>query len=266
MRKITFKNKKNAAWFLLLVLLIIVVNLSGFNRHIQNTFFAVSSSARQYLWQAGQNTATFLSRGRCDKILEEEIISLQADKNQLLSRLAILHELRKENEELRKALDMELHRDFDLLTARVISRDIFEDSFLINKGKQDGVSENQPVITFDKVLVGKIGKIYDNFSEVILISNQKSSFDAKIIDQDIFGLIRGKSNFRAYFDLVPRDKEIFPNQIIVSAALGGIFPAGLLVGEIREIERSDLEPFQQAEIDIFLDVRKIDYLFIITDF
>jgi rod shape-determining protein MreC len=129
--------------------------------------------------------------------------------------------------------------------------------------------------------LGKIGQVYDRFSEVILISNKESSFGAKILvgesEEDksssspfaearvIDGIVKGKGSFNLYFDLIPREKEISERELVITSVLGGIYPQGLLVGEIKTIRKSDIEPFQTAEITPLFNVKNLDYLFIITD-
>jgi len=120
-----------------------------------------------------------------------------------------------------------------------------------------------PVITSQKVLVGKVGEAYDNFSEVILIYNKESSFDAKIQDKNVSGLIKGKGNLQLLLDLIPLDKEISAGDIVVTSALSGDFPEGILVGKVKSVKKNELEPFQQAEIIPSFDFKEIDQLFII---
>jgi len=161
-----------------------------------------------------------------------------------------------------------LEKEFKLSLAEVVSKDISQDSILINKGSKDGIANNSPVITQQKTLVGKIGEVYENFSRVILISNKESSFDAKISDpeNDISGVVNGKGNLQLFLDFVPQEKEIKEGDFIVTTSLGGIFPKGLLVGQIGKVLRSDIEPFQQAKIRPAFDIRELETVFIITDF
>jgi rod shape-determining protein MreC len=259
--------KKIIAVLVLLAIIVIVSNFTGFSKNIKNFFFLISSPIQKSFWQAGKNVSVFFSGILKTKILKEELDALKFKNQELLNQIAVLKELKKENEVLREALGLGLEKEFQLMLAQIISKDIFQDSILINKGKKDGVLEGWPVITGqkEKVLLGKIGQVYDRFSEVILISNKKSSFDAKISDTEIYGIVKGEGNFKLYFDLIPKDKEIFENDIVITSVLGGVYPQGLLVGEIKTIKKSDLEPFQGAEIKPTFDIKKLDHLFIITE-
>lgn len=257
--------KKFIALSILLAIFVVVLNLTGFSKNIKNFFFLISSPIQKSFWQAGKNVSVFFAGILEVRILKKELDDLHLKNQELLSRVVATMELKRENEVLRKALGLGLEKEFQLMLARIISKDISQDSILINQGKKDGVLETLPVITGQKVLLGRIGQVYDNFSEVILISNKKSSFDAKISDSEIYGVVRGEGNFKIYLDLIPKDEAIFEQgDVIITSALGGVYPQALLVGEIKTISKSDTDPFQKAEITPFFDIKDLDYLFIIT--
>lgn len=120
------------------------------------------------------------------------------------------------------------------------------------------------MITSQRILVGRIGEVLDNFSKIILISNQNSSFDAKIGDSDTYGLVKGKGHFEAWLELIPKEKEVKIGDTVITSALGGIFPKNILVGEISEVQKSDVEPFQKAKINIGADIKGLRSVFIIS--
>ncbi len=153
-----------------------------------------------------------------------------------------------------------LQKEFKLALAQVIGKDISQDSILINKGVQDGLLKNMPIITEQNVLVGRVSEVYDRFSKVMLISHKDSSLDAGL------GIVRGQGNFNLLFDLIPREQEIFQEDIVVTNGLDNDFPKGLLVGQIKEVKKSDLEPFQQAEIEPAFNISRLEKVFIILEF
>lgn len=244
----------------------LVLNLTAFNKEFKNFFYLVSEPIQKFLWQAGSEVSDFFGTIWEMKILKEENESLRQKNQELLSEIVSLKELKKENEFLRTSLNIGLEKEFQLMIARVISKDISQDSLLIDKGLKDGITKGLPIITNQKALLGRIGEVYKDFSEIILISNKESSFDAKGSEEDIYGIVKGKGNFKLFLDLIPKEKEIFEGNLIITSALGGVFPDGLLVGEIKKIKKSDIEPFQTAEIKPNFDLKELDYLFIITNF
>jgi rod shape-determining protein MreC len=65
---------------------------------------------------------------------------------------------------------------------------------------------------------------------------------------------------------VPRDKKIEEGAIVSTSALGEVFPAGLLVGEVEKFDKSDIEPFQKVVVYPFFDIEETESVFVITSF
>ncbi len=255
--------KRTIAALLLLLVLIAVFNFTGFSANIKNFFFCISSPIQKSFWQGGKNVSDFLSGVLDAGTLKKETEGLRLENKELLARIAILSELEKENEVLKQALEIGLEKEPELILARVTSKDISQDSVLVNKGEKDGVAEGMIVITGQKILLGRVGSVYNSFSEIVLISNKDSSFGARIPGRDIDGVIRGRGSSNLSLDLIPREKEIFENDVVITSVLGGVYPQGLLVGQVKTIKKSDVDPFQSAEIKPAIEINGLDYLFII---
>lgn len=262
-----FPKLKIGLIFALAISVFFVLNLFGFSGKIKNSFYFLSSSFQENLWEAGDKASDFLVGIFKSRELKEKVDELELKIVQLESQTVSLVELKEENESLRSALNIGLGKEFQLEDVEIIGKDISQDILLLNKGEKDGIlEEGIPVITPENVLVGRIGKIYEDFSEVILITNQNSSFDAKVFEKDIYGIVKGKGGSELLFDLVPKEEELASGELIITAQLGGIFPKGLLVGEIKEIKKSDIESFQQAEVRPFFDIKELRTLFLIKGF
>lgn len=263
------KRRQNVKIIILLfsvAAVFVVLNFSGFSKNIKDFFYVLSAPLQKALWGAGQNVSGFFGQIAETKNLQKELSEANLKNQELLGQIIVLEEFKKENDLLRKAMDLGLEKEFDLAFCQVISKDVSGDSILINKGKAESFSEGMPVITEQKILLGRIGKVYQNFSEVILVSNKKSSFDAQVREKEIYGVIKGKGGFESSFDLVAKDKELSQGDLIITSVLGGVFPKGLLVGEVQQVNKSDVEQFQSAEIRPGFDLKNLDYLFVITNF
>ena len=250
----------------LLIAFFVVLNLTAATKGIKNFFYLISSPIQKTFWRLGNNLADFLEAVSNVNKLKKEIEEIRLQNQELLKELVILKKIRDENKILREALDIGLEKEFKLQTAQVISKDISQDSLIIDKGSKEGLSEGRPVITQQKALWGRISEVYPNFSRVMLISNKESSFDAKIADSEISGMVRGEGNLKVFFDLVPQEKELKSGNLLITTSLGGIYPEGLLIGLVKTIKKSDIEPWQQAEIKPFFDITEAEILFILINF
>lgn len=259
-----FSSKKNKILIMVIVVILLVFLLNFFQKDVRSFFYWFSAPIQKVLFMAGDSTSDFFQGIVRVKTLKQELDQLKLENQELLSQVVALENLKKENETLRQALDLGLQKDFKLALAEVISKDISQDFILIDKGAKDGITEDMPVITQQRVLIGRISEVYEGFSKVMLISHKESSFDAKV--DNISGVVRGQGNFRILLDLIPQEENLSQGDIVITSVLGGIFPEGLLVGRIKQIKRSDVEPFQQAEIEPFFDISQIETLFIILEF
>jgi rod shape-determining protein MreC len=177
-----------------------------------------------------------------------------------------LKELERENRILREALSLGLEKDFKLKMTRFLGKDVSGDIFLIDKGSKDGIEEGKVVILPEKVLVGKVTKVYPNFSKVKVFTFKNFSFDVEIGEEKIVALAKGQGNSKAKIELIPREKEISPGEKVFTSVLGGNFPRGILVGEIEEVKDSDISGFKEAKLKPYFELKNLDYLFVILNF
>ncbi|MCK9393950.1 rod shape-determining protein MreC, partial [bacterium] len=176
----SFKNR-------IIIFLVIAGILIGANfvfaDQIKNFSYSQSFGFQRTVWQmASALTFTNQNQAEANKNLTEE-------NQKLLSALAELETTKEENRFLKNALNIGLEKEYKLIEAeafgggRFNGKDFsYEDSVLINKGKNDGVQKGFPVVVSGKVLIGKILEVYDNFSRVSLITDKSSLIDIQIIN------------------------------------------------------------------------------------
>jgi rod shape-determining protein MreC len=256
---------KNGLIIVLIISFFFILNFTPFGKEVKNFFYLISSPIQKVFWKTGERISDFFEAIFRIENLKKENEELKLKIQTLEAENFALIELKKENELLREALGIGLKKEFKLTLSQVIGKDIAKDSILIDKGAKDGILENSPVISQQKVLIGKVNQVYRDFSKVLLISNPKISFDGKISDSQVFGRIQGKGNLKILFDLIPKEKEIKKGDLVVTSALGRIFPEGLVVGKISQIKKSDLKPFQEVQIQPAFDLGDLEKLFIITE-
>lgn len=262
-------SKRNKFLIKIVLIILVIFAFNFFQKPIKTFFYSMSAPLQKPLWKIGESSSEFFHKIVGTKDMEGRIDDLSLKNKELLAKIAFLNEVKEQNKFLRESLNVNTDKEFKLTLAEIIGKDISQDFIIINKGSKDNIAEKMPVITKEKILLGKISEVYDDFSKVMLISNEKSSLDAridvKIQEKNAFGLIKGKGNSKILLDLVPQDKEISEGDLIVTSSLGGIFPSGLLIGEIEEVIKDDTEPFQQAEVKSKFDLKEINFLFVIIE-
>lgn len=256
-------KKKNKVLLLATVGIMLLVSLNFFQDEVRNFFYLISSPFQKVLLRGGQKFSSFWEMLIKIKGLSEENQRFLNGIKAKNAQIALLKEQEKENEVLREALGMGLPEEFKLVLAEVIGKEIDRDFILIDKGSLEGISPGLAVITQNKVLLGRVDQVFSSFSRVMLISSPESSFSAKIQEKEIAGVLKGGGRLRLSLSLVPQEEEIEIGDRVVTTSLGGIFPKGFWVGEISRIEKSDLAPFQRAEIRPAFDLKKLEMIFLI---
>lgn len=160
---------------------------------------------------------------------------------------AKVHDLETENASLQELVDKEESlRDYERLHATVIARnpDQWEEKIILNKGSSHGVERNMAVMTA-RGLIGKITLVTPFTSEVELLYTNNSNYRVSALVQgekgDVYGLIEGFEAERNELILkrIDSSQKIQVGEKVVSSGLGGIFPKGILIGEVTEITTDD---------------------------
>lgn len=197
--------------------------------------------------------------------LRDENIELKKELEKLKKQKFDYEQTKEENEQLRKILKFKKKITFESLPATVIgkSNNIYS-SMIVDKGKNDGVFKNMPVLSGEG-LVGKIVASFSDASIVQLITNARSSVGAKVKGSNNFGIVEGSLDGELFLKFLVRKSKIRVGDEIVTSGLGGIFPKDLHIGKILKMERNTgaLEPIIKIVPKVL--PAKLEQLFIITN-
>ena len=172
---------------------------------------------------------------------QDENSALKQRIQELEVELKAKEDLSAENARLAQLLELKEKSKYKVLTARIIGRDpsVFFDSSIINRGSLDGVKLNMPVVT-NGGLLGRVTAVGPLTSQVDLITRDKSGVGAvigEISGSNALGVVVCSSK-REVLEMryVSGSVEVEVGQIVYTTGQDGIYPAGLKVGEIIQIE------------------------------
>jgi len=272
-------NKKSRTGLKFLIgaafVVVFVVVLNFFNTGIKNVFYAFSSPIQKTFWTAGESCSGLLGSFLNAGSLNKENQNLKNEVQQLQGKIAALQAVVGGNRAQSAVSSACQNNEFKLLMAGVTGLDS-QDMLSLNKGSADGISEGMPVINQQGALYGKVVKVYNNFSKVMLISSKKSIISVKVQQQEVKaegeeqskeveGVIKGSEKLSVYLDLVPVDETIKQGDILLTSSLEETFPKDLLVGTVTKIQKNDQNPYQQAIVKPFL-TSSINNLFVILNY
>ncbi len=265
--KSRFKKVKTVLLVAIIIGLFIAMNRFGLDKPIRNTFLTAGLPIQEFFWKVGNSFSESLDLLAKTKNLVQNLDQVEKENQKLKTENLNLQNLQSENEKLRRALDLNLEKQFKLDLVHVVAKNPFQDEILINKGLKDGLLENMPVITENKILVGKIKTCLNNFAWVSLISDKNISFGAEIQSEEkISGLAKGQGNLKILFDLIPQGKTAAKQDLVLTSGLEGTFPKGLLAGQVIKTNPSEIKPFQSAKIEPAFKITDLETVFIIIDF
>lgn len=193
---------------------------------------------------------------------------LKSHLEQLTSLEAQNHELKKENENLRSIIkEKNSLADSESIQAQVIARnpDNWYEQVVIDKGEVNGVTKNMAVVTSGGFL-GKVTQVDKFYSTVELLSSpdETNRVSAKVQNakKDAYGLIEGYDKKAKMLLLKQLDFNIKVKKgdHVVTSGLSGMFPSGLLIGDIEKVTPDENGLTQTAYVKPaanFYDVREV---------
>jgi len=206
----------------------------------------------------------------------DENKKLKKELAQARTELAQARTAARDNEQLRRMVDLQKEPSFpdgmNPVTARVIARSStdWSSTIQINKGTDDGVREDQPVITGDG-LVGKIDQASGGSATVQLITDGEAAVDAAIVPDGTSGVVRTPVGDPEdlQLDFVRDVKAVRKGQTVItsgfrSGRLESLFPRGIPIGSIRAVDRDELETYNRVHVEPFADFRRIDLVQVLT--
>jgi len=146
----------------------------------------------------------------------------------------------REAERLRELLELRQILPFKTVVAEVMTRDNvpWYRTLLINKGTEDGVRLEAPVISPTGV-VGRVIERGPHAAKVQVILDQQSGVGVLIERSRVTGVVSGQVGFAdtAATDLVlkyvPELADVAVGDVVVTSGLDRIYPKGLVVGRVR---------------------------------
>ena len=203
----------------------------------------------------------------------QSYLDLRQKNEQLLienTKLALensaMHEMRLENDRLKKLIGFKESSKLRLIMARVIVKGAkgFINSVVLDVGTQDGVAKNMPLVVSN----GLVGKIYQagpdqSIGHLLLDPNFRVS--AKIQRSRVTGIVSWDGGEFCSMNEVPKRSDVQKGDSVITSGYGEIFPAGLLIGTITEITESPRGLFSDIQLKPTVDFEKLEEVFVITE-
>jgi rod shape-determining protein MreC len=204
---------------------------------------------------------------------DRRIRALEAENTALRLNLRRLQLDCRETETLRQQLEFRRLQAWDMVMAEVVGRgDIsgWWQTVRLNRGRESGILPDMAVVTADG-LVGKTTAVADGTCDVLMITDPNCRVACRVPKTGGFGIVQGTgvtpdgsghlemqcAAGLCRLNFVARDTPVREGYEVVTSGLGGVYPAGILLGHVH---RAGIEPmglYQQAEL---LPAARLDML------
>jgi rod shape-determining protein MreC len=202
-------------------------------------------------------------RGAHDRAAElsRKVNAFELERHQLLAE-------RAEAERLRKLLSFaEATAPRAYLGARVIGVKLAPTGLqllTIDRGSDAGVGRLMPVVVAEGV-VGRVHSVAGGSADVLVLTDRNSSIAVRVDRTRARANVRGLGKpGAAKLDYALRTEDIIEGDLLVTSGTDGVFPRGLPVGKVTELERNVHGLFQDARVLPAVDVTRLEELLVVT--
>jgi rod shape-determining protein MreC len=175
-------------------------------------------------------------------------------------------EVAQENKRLRRLLVMGESMKPALVAALVVGKDPtpWFQTILVDKGRADGVQVGLPVVNPDGI-VGLTVEATNHFAKVMLITDPNSAVDAIVQKTRARGIIKGGSSGYCGLHYALSKHDISVGDVIISSGMDGVFPKGLLIGEVKSVVKPKAAIFQDVIVTPYVDFERLEEVSIVLE-
>lgn len=186
-----------------------------------------------------------------NKDLRRELQQMKAWKEAALQR-------EQENARLLDLNNVRLDPKFTKITGVVLadSGSPFRQTVLLNIGKRDGIVDGWAAI--DGIgLVGRIAGVGERTSRVILLGDTSSRVAVTIESNGQTGLVVGDNTSQPPIEFLENPETVRPGDRVMTSGDGGVFPSGILVGQVTQTQSGRLR------VRLAADMLQLEFLRVI---
>jgi rod shape-determining protein MreC len=180
--------------------------------------------------------------------LRRELQQMKAWKEAALQR-------EQENARLLDLNNVRLDPKFTKITGVVLadSGSPFRQTVLLNVGRRDGIVDGWAAI--DGIgLVGRIAGVGERTSRVILLTDTSSRIAVSIESNGQRDMIVGDNTSRPPLEFLEDPETVRPGDRVVTSGDAGVFPSGLLVGQVTQTQSGRLR------VRLAADMQRLEFL------
>lgn len=208
-------------------------------------------------WAMSPVTATINIVGdfRSYRKISEQNQELRRELRQMQAWKEAALQLEQKNAKLLDLNKVRLDPKLTFVTGVVLadSGSPFRQSVLLNIGARDGIQDGWAT-TDGLGLVGRISGVGDRTARVILLTDSNSRLPVTIQPSGQRALLAGDNSPVPPIEFLEDPDLVRPGDRVVSSGDGGVFPAGLLIGQVAQ------GPDRRLRVRLSADYERLEFL------
>jgi len=187
--------------------------------------------------------------------------ALQEQNLVLRNEVAQLNQFQEENDKLRAQLGAPELDKFKLIPAKIISKD---NGISVVYDKNESVIKGS-VVVYKNNFIGRVINQTNRSASIALVTDPSTQMAVNIINNDkkiVKGISTGQFGTGITVDRIEQNENISKGNLVVLDKSPGA-PAGIVVGEILEVDKIESDLFQRAKVSSFIEFDSLDTVFII---
>jgi len=241
--------------------------LTVLERLVQRGLFPMQNGVEKI--QQGSMAARVKLLGGSD--LQSQIGDLESEVDRLNLENMQLRESQAEVDRLRSLLAYKEYHgaEFDLEVARVVARspNNWYQTLTIDKGALQGIGVDMPVIN-PYGLVGKVVSVTDSSAQIWLITDREMALGAVLQEtRETRGIVEGLGdNANLRIINIPYYSRVREGEIVISSGLSEIYPPGIQIGIIRNIQKDANGLVLSATVEPSVNFDQLEEVMVITQY
>lgn len=198
------------------------------------------------------------------KDLARDNVRLERENADLRQRLAADAETRRDNELLRQQLGLNVAAPVRQVAAEVVAfqPDSYRQFVTINKGLRAGIQPGMAVLS-EGVVIGTIQDVQPTTARIMLVTDPEFKLTAKDQETNAIGIARGQLGSGLLLDKIGQTDTVKPGDTITTSGLGGLVPAGLLIGQVESVNTRANVVFQSAQVATTMKVSRLRFAYVV---
>ena len=148
-----------------------------------------------------------------------------------------------ENKKLEQEIDIKRASPFKTVIADIQFDDsVFNyNTFLINRGRKDGITKGMVVVSFDNRLVGTITDCGSEFCRVRALMDTNTKIAIRITGSDVSGFLQGNGKSGASVGFFNDTQFVGRSGLkVITSNISGVLPSGIYVGDMIDDKNVDV--------------------------